>query len=237
MTIHSHSETQTLKGNVLRRMIQVIITLIIQAAILFLAAGQLDWDWAWVFLGLYLLGISINAWFMLRYSPETIAERAKTEGMKGWDKALGGLFAVMYFVGIPLIAGLDLRFEWSGQVNLAFHLAGVLVFALGSALFSWAMISNVYFATIVRVQRERGHQVCTSGPYQWVRHPGYLGAVLQSLGLPLMLGSWWALVAGGLATPLLIARTVFEDQTLHEELDGYRAYATQVRYRLLPGVW
>jgi len=101
------------------------------------------------------------------------------------------------------------------------------------------MVSNAYFSTVVRIQEERGHAVCTSGPgpYRFVRHPGYAGAILQSLATPLLLGSLWALVPGGLAALLVVARTALEDRMLHEELEGYREYAAQVHYRLLPGVW
>ena len=226
-----------LTSAILKRMFQVLVTLLIQAAILFIASGRLDWVWAWVFIGLYLVGISINAAIMLRYSPETIAERAKAREMREWDKVVAGLWAVIYFVLMLLVAGLDVRFGWTGQMSLAFQIAGAMAFILGSALFSWAMISNAYFATVVRIQEERGHKVCTSGPYRFVRHPGYLGAIIQSLAVPLLLGSLWSLVPGGLAVLLMIIRTALEDRTLREELDGYKEYARRVRYRLLPGVW
>jgi protein-S-isoprenylcysteine O-methyltransferase Ste14 len=174
---------------------------------------------------------------MLRYSPETIAERARVGGMRGWDKLIGGLWAVMYFLLVLLVAGLDARFGWSRPVALALQLAGTVASMLGFALFSWAMVSNAYFSTIVRIQKERGHAVCTTGPYRFVRHPGYVGAILQSLGLPLMLGSLWSLIPGGVAGLLIVARTVLEEWTLLDELDGYQEYARQVRYRLLPGLW
>jgi len=220
-----------------KRMLQVGVTMLVQAAVLFLSSGQLNWVWAWVYIGIYLVGISINATLMLRYSPETIAERAETGEMKDWDKIIAGLWAVMYFVLMLPVAGLDARFGWTGQIALALQIAGAVAFVLGSALFSWAMVSNAYFATVVRIQEDRGHTVCTTGPYRFVRHPGYVGAIIQSLALPLMLGSLWTLIPGGLAALLIVARTALEDRTLHEELDGYRHYAGRVRYRLLPGIW
>lgn len=119
----------------------------------------------------------------------------------------------------------------------AIQITGAVVFALGYALFSWAMISNAFFASVVRIQDDRGHTVCTTGPYQFVRHPGYSGAVLQSIAVPLMLGSLWSLVPAGFGVALLILRTAFEDRTLLEELDGYEEYIQRVRYRLLLGVW
>lgn len=226
-----------LKAGIIKRGMQVVFTLIFQAAMLFLSSGRLDWVWAWVLISMYMVGISINAAIMLRYSPETIAERATAKGMKGWDKIISGTWAIMYFVLILLVAGLDVRFGWTGPVTLTFHIAGGVALVLGFALFSWAMVSNAYFATVVRIQEDRGHTVCTTGPYRFMRHPGYVGAIVQSLALPLMLGSLWSLIPGGLAAMLMVARTALEDRMLHEELAGYHDYARQVRYRLMPGIW
>jgi protein-S-isoprenylcysteine O-methyltransferase Ste14 len=221
---------------VVQRVVQVVLVMAFQAAILFLSAGRLDWGWAWAFLGLYAGGIVINGAFLLRYNPQTIAERATATGWRDWDKIVGGLFGVVYFVGIPLLAGLDRRFGWSAM-GLAAHLAGAVAFVLGFALFSWSMVANAHFATVVRIGQEGEHAVCDRGPYRFVRHPGYAGAVLQALGLPLILGSWWALMAGAAAVLLLVARTALEDRALHQDLPGYEAYAERVRSRLLPGVW
>ena len=208
-----------------------------QAAMLFLSAWRLDWGWAWVFLGLYLLGIAVNA-LLLRHKPEMIAERARGgQNRKDWDKMVGGLWALVYFVLLLLVAGLDMRLGWTKSVSLTVHLAGAAAFVLGLALFSWAMVANAYFSTVVRIQEDRGHTVCTTGPYRFIRHPGYVGAILQSLATPLLLGSWWALLPGGLAAALMVVRTALEDKTLHEELPGYAEYTQQTRYRLLPGLW
>jgi len=229
---------QGVKRAVMKRAVQVAVLLLFQAAILFLASGRLDWVMAWVYIGMYLVAIAINAPIMLRHSPETIAERAEVgENWKDWDKIIGGLFALSYFVFMLLIAGLDVRFGWTGDIALAIQIVGAVVFALGYALFSWAMISNAFFASVVRIQDDRGQVVCTTGPYQFVRHPSYLGAIFQSIAVPLMLGSFWSLIPGGFGAVLLILRTALEDRTLLEELGGYEEYAQQVRYRLLPGVW
>jgi protein-S-isoprenylcysteine O-methyltransferase Ste14 len=174
---------------------------------------------------------------MLRYTPETIAQRAESRGMKNWDKVVGGLWAVAYFIATLLVAGLHVRLGWPGQVALGVRIVAIAAFALGGALFSWAMMSNAYFSTVVRVQEDRGHAVCDAGPYRFVRHPGYVAAIVQSVAVPLILGSPWALIPGGLAALLMVVRTALEDKTLREELDGYREYAHQTRYRLLPGVW
>lgn len=229
--------TPELRSGIANRATQVAVRTALLAAILFPASGRLDWPWAWLFLAIYLASISINMAFLLRRSPETAAERGRFEGMRGWDKIIGGLWSVMQFLLLPLAAGLDARCGWTGPVALWLHLASGAAFALGLALFGWAMITNAYFAALVRIQAERGHTVCDSGPYRFVRHPGYVGTFLQSLGAPLLLGSAWALIPGALAAGLMVLRTVFEERTLQEELAGYKDYARRVRWRLLPGVW
>lgn len=138
---------------------------------------------------------------------------------------------------IPLIAALDVRFDWSAQVGLAWHLAGAALFAAGPGLTAWAMIANAYFSATVRTQADRGHTVCQSGPYRFVRHPGYVGFALQSLWMPVLLGSWWALIPAAATVVLMIIRTSVEDRTLQAELPGYRECAKSVHYRLVRGIW
>jgi protein-S-isoprenylcysteine O-methyltransferase Ste14 len=99
------------------------------------------------------------------------------------------------------------------------------------------MSANRFYSRFVRIQRERGHTVVSSGPYRYVRHPGYVGQMTFSLASPLALGSLWALIPGGLFALRLVVRTALEDKTLRVELGGYREYVAHVRYRLLPGVW
>ena len=111
------------------------------------------------------------------------------------------------------------------------------MFAGGLALISWAMIVNAYFSIVVRVQHERGQTVCRTGPYHYVRHLGYAGILIQSLGIPVLLGSWWALIPGIAAMALMVIRIVFEDRLLRAELAGYQAYAQDVRFRHVPGIW
>jgi protein-S-isoprenylcysteine O-methyltransferase Ste14 len=104
-------------------------------------------------------------------------------------------------------------------------------------LSSYALIENTFFSGMVRIQTDRGHRVISSGPYRWLRHPGYAGALLAYLATPFLLDSVWTLLPVVFLTAVLVIRTRLEDQTLQAELDGYRDYARRVRYRLLPGVW
>ncbi len=241
MTIASHPPSTHGRRNpwagILARAAQIAIVMLMQAAILFLVAGRLDWIWAWVFLGVYLVSVAVNSGFMLRRSPETVAERGQARFTKDWDKILSGLWGLMQFLLIPLVAGLDVRFAWTHWLTLGWHIAGGILFAAGLALFGWAMITNAYFSTAVRIQSERGQTVCRTGPYAFVRHPGYSGTMLQSIGIPLLLGSWWALIPGILAAALMTARTTLEDRTLQAELPGYPDFVHEVRYRLIPGIW
>jgi protein-S-isoprenylcysteine O-methyltransferase Ste14 len=179
----------------------------------------------------------INGTIMLRTSPETIAERGRPEEMKDWDKVVGGLCALAIYFALPLVAGLDVRFGWARELSAAWHIAGAVVFAVGLGLAGWAMIANAYFSTAVRIQSDRGQTVCRTGPYRFVRHPGYVGFILQSLGTPVLLGSWWALIPGLTAAALMIIRTSLEDRMLQAELPGYRDFVREVRYCLVPGIW
>ena len=130
-----------------------------------------------------------------------------------------------------------MRFGWTGTVPVALHLGGLLVNMLGYALFLWAMVSNAFFAEGVRIQDERAHRVATDGPYRYVRHPGYAGAIVAGLATPFLLGSLWALIPAALSAGLYVVRTGLEDRTLMQELPGYIEYAERTRFRLFPGVW
>ncbi len=231
------SSKDNTRAGILARAAQVGISFLLEAAILFAAAGRLDWAWAWLFLGIYVVAVAVNASLMLRRSPEMVAERGQAAITRNWDKVVSGVWAVAQYLLIPLVAGMDVRLLWSREVTLGWHIAGALLFAAGLALFSWAMITNAYFSTAVRIQSERGHTVCTSGPYRVVRHPGYAGTLLQAVGAPLLLGSWWALIPGLIAAGAMVARTLFEDRTLQAELPGYMDFVRKVHYRLIPGVW
>ena len=224
-------------GSILKRLLQIGIIPVVQAAMLFISSGRLDWVMAWVYIGISVGIIIINALIILPKNPELIVERGQIkEDAKKWDIMLIKLSTPVW-VGTLLVAGLDVRFGWSPQPILAIQLVAMAFVVLGFALVSWAMASNKFFSSLVRIQKDRGHTVVTSGPYQYMRHPGYVGALTYSLATPLLLGSLWALIPVALTMFMVIVRTVLEDKTLLDELDGYQDYARRVRYRLLPGIW
>jgi protein-S-isoprenylcysteine O-methyltransferase Ste14 len=167
-----------------------------------------------------------------------LAERSKIrEGTKDWDRILTPAILIVGTLALLATAALDVRFEWSGSFSTELWGFG-LIFAFASQMFVlWAMASNPFFATTVRIQAERGHTVASSGPYQWIRHPGYAGSLVYTLMTPLVLCSWWTFIPAVLTIALIILRTGLEDQTLKMELPGYEEYAGRVRHRLVPGVW
>jgi protein-S-isoprenylcysteine O-methyltransferase Ste14 len=207
------------------------------AAILFLAAGRVNWLWAWVYLGISIASVIINGVVVLRTNPGTIAERGEAKLTRKWDQIVSGLYALASYLLLPLVAGLDVRLGWTADPDLAVHAAGALVYAAGLGLLAWAMAANAFFSTAVRIQTDRGHTVCDTGPYRFVRHPGYVGLILQAVGVPILLGSFWALFPGIAAAILIGIRTSFEDRTLQVELPGYVDYVRRVRWRLIPGIW
>ncbi len=224
-------------SGIIKRLVQVVLIIALQGGILFLASGKLDWVMAWVYVGVYFVIVGINSLILVPKNPELVAERAEPkENVKNWDKVISGLSGVASLLAL-VVAGLDIRFGWSPIFDLSIQLGGVILLVLGYAVFSWAMVSNAFFSTQVRIQADRGHTVASTGPYRYVRHPGYVGWIVINLATPLLLGSLWALIPGALSGLLMIVRTALEDKTLQNELDGYQEYARRVRYRLLPGVW
>jgi protein-S-isoprenylcysteine O-methyltransferase Ste14 len=236
MTQGTDKRSNVAKGIVLR-FAAIAITFVLQAILLFGGAGRLNWLWAWVYFGISLVTVAINGAIMLRTSPGTIAERGRPKEVQSWDKLVSGIGGASMYLALPLVAGLDMRFGWTPALPVTWHVAGAALLTAGYGLTAWAMISNAYFSTAVRIQSERGHAVCRSGPYRYVRHPGYVGMTLQSLGMPFLLGSSWALLPALVAAVAMVIRTALEDRMLQAELPGYQEYTGEVRYRLIPGIW
>jgi len=199
------------------------------------------WDWweAWTYAILCIVGFVVSRLLAARRHPDLLAERARFlrhENAKPWDKVLVCLLA---FAGslVPLVAGLESLLAHPPAFGISAKIASLVVILSGYALGSYALIENRFFSGMVRIQSDRGHHVVSSGPYRWIRHPGYAGPILAYLATPVFLDSRWALLPTALFTIILVIRTALEDRTLQNELEGYRDYANRVRYRLLPGVW
>jgi protein-S-isoprenylcysteine O-methyltransferase Ste14 len=221
---------------VVRWLIRETMGIVIAGVILFLCAGRWDWLWGWATVVTLALWVGATALAVIPTHPALLAERTRPRGGKAWDTAIMSIVGII-MIAVYVVGGLDVRYGWTISFPMAAQIAGVILAVLGYALVVWATASNAFFSLIVRIQKERGHTVATGGPYQFVRHPGYVGIILAYVGTPIMLGSWWAIVIGVVTALLMIVRTALEDKTLLKELDGYRDYAARVRYRLLPGVW
>jgi protein-S-isoprenylcysteine O-methyltransferase Ste14 len=228
------------RHEIIKWIVQAALGLVGYGLLLFLSAGKLDWVWGWVLLVVLAAFLAAHPLILIPISPALLVERERglrDPRVKSWDRWIatlgGGVFPLVSWV----VAGLNLRFGWASTLPLATHLGGLLATILGFALFLWAMASNAFFAEGVRIQTERGHVVATDGPYSYVRHPGYAGAILSVLATPFLLGSLWAAIPSLVAALLYVARTWLEDKSLMDELPGYKAYAERTRSRLIPGIW
>ncbi len=220
-----------------RYAIREILGIVGMGVALFWSAGQIDWWPAWAAIAVMAAWMIATAIIIFYFNPDLLAERMEPRrGGKPWDTVLLSLLGLIQLVRY-IVAGLDQRYGWSGTFPGAAQIAALTVCILGYALFVWATATNTYFSRIYRIQSERGHAVVKGGPYHYVRHPAYFGAILYELAVPILLDSWWALFFSGLGVILLILRTGFEDRALQTELTGYVDYARQVRYRLMPGIW
>jgi protein-S-isoprenylcysteine O-methyltransferase Ste14 len=223
-----------------RQWVRLILTYLLIPAVLFACAGDLGWWQAWVF-ALLLVASSVagRIWAERRH-PGLLAERVETDkaqGVKPWDRVLAPLMALSLSFPLVIVAGLDHRFGWSPVFSIWLNILGFIVIALGYGFAVWALVENRFFAGVVRIQTDRGHTVCDSGPYRIVRHPGYAGNILALPGLVLALSSVWTIIPAALALIITTARTALEDRTLRDELPGYADYVQRVRYRLIPGIY
>lgn len=217
----------------------VLLFVVVVPFLPLLISRQWDWWQAWLYGILGVLSFVISRALAARRNPDLLAERARYlqhSDAKGWDKLLSPLVGLGGAL-IPLVVGLDALYGWSAPFSLPLNLLALLCLVAGYALSSYALIENPFFSGMVRIQTERGHQVVSSGPYRWMRHPGYAGALVAYLATPFFLDSIWALLPAMFLTVVLVMRTSLEDKTLQAELVGYREYAGRVRFRLLPGVW
>jgi len=223
-----------------RQWFRIVVVYLLIPLILFICGGDLGWWQAWLYSMLILAaGIGGRMWAERRH-PGLTAERQnmeKVQSAKAWDKVLAPLMALSMSFPLVIVAGLDHRFGWSPLFPLWLIVLGFLLISLGYAFAAWALIENRFFSSVVRIQVDRGHVVCDSGPYRIVRHPGYAGNMLALPGMVLALSSTWTLIPAAVALIIAVIRTVLEDQTLQDELPGYRDYARRVRYRLIPGIF
>lgn len=224
----------------IRSIIQMLVFILLVPFLPLLVSGNWGWWQAWAYALIGILGFAVSRFLAARRHPDLLAERAKFmqhEDIKPWDSVLARLVGLGGGL-IPLVAGFDVRFGWPGpDFGLAEELIALVLILSGFAVGTWALMENRFFSGVVRIQKERGHHVVSTGPYAWVRHPGYVGALLVYFATPILLDSLWTYLPVAFISIVLLIRTDLEDRTLKQELPGYREYTQKTRFRLLPGIW
>jgi protein-S-isoprenylcysteine O-methyltransferase Ste14 len=219
-----------------RAAMSITVLTMIEACILFWSAGQWNWPRGWLLVGLNLLAMPVEIWVLSRMNPVLLRERFREhKGTQSFDKGVL-LFLLPMTLVIFCVAGLDARFRWS-DLGTKVILPGLALYLAGSVLILWVKVVNPYLESTVRIQQDRNHVVISSGPYRFVRHPMYVGAILKYASYPLILGHAWGYVPVVLLTLLYMLRTRMEDRTLREQLPGYAEYSQRTSYRLFPGLW
>jgi len=221
----------------IKLMLKSISIFIVFIIITFITAGKLDYWQGWVFNGLNILFILLT-YIVLIDRKDLIKERLKPgKGMKQWDRVYYAVSTPMFFA-MFIFSILDAsRFYWEPSVPISIMFLGIILYSIGQAIGLWAKRVNKFFSSVVRIQTERNQIVCTDGPYRFVRHPGYAGGIIFTIGTPLMLGSFWGLFLAIITIIFIFGRTYMEDKTLENELPGYTDYAKMVKFRLIPYLW
>jgi protein-S-isoprenylcysteine O-methyltransferase Ste14 len=233
------------KGNQLdrygrREMIGHLAGPVIIALLFFLSAGRLDLYRAWIWAGLTVLYYLFGLLVLLKVNPGLLNESGgvnRRKDSKKWDRMLLVVYAGTGLYGHVVLMALDAgRFGWS-HPGPWLILPGILLYTASFNLVYWAMAVNPHFETTVRIQSDRDHSVVSWGPYQIVRHPGYLGLAMADFGSAMIIGSLYGFITAAATVLVLVIRTCLEDLTLKKELEGYREYAAKTRYRLIPRIW
>ena len=201
-------------------------------------AGRWDWWTGWTILGVFILYSLILFRWLSSNDPELARERRQDSDERNhpYERVIIPIMVVLE-LALLIVATLDNgRFAWS-TVPVWTRVIGWVLLAFTLVMVPWVFRTNTFASGVGRIQSDRDHHVVTSGPYRFVRHPMYAGVIVCFIGLPLVLGSWWALIPGGLLAALFVLRTAFEDRMLHNQLSGYSMYSQRIRFRLFPGIW
>ena len=218
--------------------VRLVASTVAYASLLFATAGTLAWPQAWAYLVVLVVVLGAYAVIVSTLHPDLVTERTRPPAdAKSWDKPLAVVVAVIGPLLLLVSAGLEQRARGRVPAFSSVNWMGLVMVAAGGAFTNWAVASNRFFSALVRIQRDRGHRVVDTGPYAWVRHPGYAGSTVATFGAAWVLDSRWALGVAAAVTAVMVVRTNREDRVLQAELDGYADYARRVRQRLLPGIW
>lgn len=216
-----------------RVILSILLFFALFAAILFGAAGRWDLPVFWAYMGLLAAVFLLS---MIGADPDLIKERRRP-GPGGRDHSLRWL-AIGVMLAHLAAAGMDVgRYHWSDSVPLWLQIAAMALITAGFGLSKWATMTNRFFSSVVRIQRDRGHTLVDTGPYAYIRHPGYAAALIWFFMSGVALGSWLSVGVALLGVPLFFRRLFLEERVLLAELEGYREYTQRVPWRLIPRVW
>lgn len=220
--------------------IGIFIVYLLMSGVLLLAGMDLHWWQGWTLsIVLFVIGISSRI-LAERKHPGLMAERGKLgrgQNVKAWDRILAPLMATSITFPLFIVAGLDHHFGWSPAFPVWVNIVGLILAAFGYSFATWAIVENQFFALMMRIQLDRGHKLCDTGPYRFVRHPGYAGNILPLFAIIIALNSVWVVIPAVFALIVTIIRTALEDKALQQELPGYLEYTQKVRFRLIPGIY
>ncbi len=220
----------------IRALAALLLLLVVMAALLFVPAGTLDYWQAWTFLTVYFaLSLAITL-YLMQHDPRLLARRMRggPTAEKETTQKIIMSFVSLGFIGLLVLAALDHRFAWSHMPPYV-ALAGDGLVILGWLAIFFVFKENSFTSATIEVAPDQ--RVISTGPYALVRHPMYAGALVMLLGIPIALGSWWALLVVVAMMPALIWRLSDEERILARNLPGYVEYQRTVRYRLIPHVW
>lgn len=217
----------------LNALIKFLVGLLLVGLLIFLPAGTLAYPGGVLLVGLLFIPMLAMGVVMLISARDLLAKRLDVKEKQGAQKGVVGLSGVIFLVGFVL-AGLDFRFGWS-HVPLPVVIVAAVLFLIGYVLYAEVMRENAYLSRTVKV--EEGQTVVSTGLYGVVRHPMYMASVIMFLAIPLILGSWYALIPFGFYPVLMVIRIHDEERLLTAELDGYATYQKKVKYRLIPFIW
>ena len=207
--------------------------LLMVGLLIFLPAGTFAYPYGWLLIGLLFVPMLIAGFVMLAKSPELLKKRLDVKEKQRAQKGVVAFSGLMFIVGF-VVAGLDFRFGWSAVPPWVVVTASVL-FLVAYGVYAEVMRENAYLSRTIKV--EQGQTVVDTGMYSIVRHPMYAVTVLLFLMIPLVLGSWYALIAFAFYPAIIIVRLKDEETLLTKELPGYEAYKQKVKYRLIPYIW
>jgi protein-S-isoprenylcysteine O-methyltransferase Ste14 len=237
----SYSEVKELKRmNPALLIMAGIFSVLIQIPLLFLPAGRWDWIEGWIYLVMFFIFITSELLILNKKNPEVIVNRMKMKKKKltasqRSDKWLFPFISIT-FIGIFLVPAFDLRYNWT-VVPYYIEIVGFIILTIALYLLFRSMLDNAYASKVLDIRKESGHKVIDTGVYSVMRHPMYTGFSLMGFGVALGLGSWWALILAALLVGLLIIRISYEEKMLLEELEGYKEYKKNVKYKLIPKIF